>query len=38
LTAYGPGFTPEVARVEAEKRLIRQIITDTNMSLSHILP
>ncbi len=32
-TAYGPGFTKEVARQAAEERLIKQITTDTNMSL-----
>jgi hypothetical protein len=32
-TAYGPGFTKEVARQAAEERLIKQIATDTNMSL-----
>jgi hypothetical protein len=35
-TAYGPGFTKEVARQAAEERLIKQITTDTNMSLSPI--
>lgn len=35
-TAYGPGFTKEVARQAAEERLIKQIITDTNMSLDAI--
>jgi hypothetical protein len=33
LTAYGPGFTKEVARQAAEERLIKQIAADTNMSL-----
>ena len=33
-TAYGPGFTKEVARQTAEERLIKQIATDTNMSLT----
>lgn len=32
-TAYGPGFTKEVARQAAEERLIKQITTDTNMTL-----
>ena len=35
-TAYGPGFTKEVARQAAEERLIKQITTDTNMSLDAI--
>lgn len=35
-TAYGPGFTKEVARQTAEERLIKQITTDTNMSLDAI--
>jgi hypothetical protein len=35
-TAYGPGFTKEVARQAAEERLIKQIATDTNMSLTAI--
>ena len=35
-TAYGPGFTKEVARQAAEERLIKQIATDTNMSLAAI--
>jgi hypothetical protein len=35
-TAYGPGFTKEVARQAAEERLIKQITTDTNMSLAAI--
>lgn len=35
-TTYGPGFTKEVARQAAEERLIKQITTDTNMSLSPI--
>jgi hypothetical protein len=33
-TAYGPGFTKEVARQAAEERLIKQIAADTNMSLT----
>ena len=33
-TAYGPGFTKEVARQTAEERLIKQIAADTNMSLT----
>jgi hypothetical protein len=35
-TAYGPGFTKEVARQAAEERLIKQITTDTNMTLDAI--
>jgi hypothetical protein len=35
-TAYGPGFTKEVARQAAEERLIKQITTDTNISLDAI--
>ena len=35
-TAYGPGFTKEVARQAAEERLIKQIATDTNMTLNAI--
>jgi hypothetical protein len=35
-TAYGPGFTKEVARQVAEERLIKQITADTNMSLAAI--
>ena len=35
-TANGPGFTKEVARQAAEERLIKQIATDTNMSLTAI--
>jgi predicted 2-oxoglutarate/Fe(II)-dependent dioxygenase YbiX len=35
-TAYGPGFTKEVARQTAEERLIKQITNDTNMSLDAI--
>jgi hypothetical protein len=33
-TAYGPGFTKEVARQAAEERLIKQIADDTKMSLN----
>jgi hypothetical protein len=33
-TAYGPGFTKEVARQSAEERLIKQIAADTKMSLT----
>ena len=33
-TAYGPGFTKEVARQAAEERLIKQIADDTKMSLT----
>jgi hypothetical protein len=32
-TAYGPGFTKEVARKAAEERIIKQIASDTKMSL-----
>ena len=35
-TAYGPGFTKEVARQTAEERLIKQITNDTNISLDAI--
>lgn len=35
-TAYGPGFTKEVARKAAEERIIKQIAADTNMSLAAI--
>ena len=35
-TAYGPGFTKEVARKAAEERIIKQIVADTNMSLAAI--
>jgi hypothetical protein len=35
-TAYGPGFSKDVARQAAEERLIQQITTDTNMSLGQI--
>ena len=37
-TAYGPGFTKEVARGTAEERLIKQITSDTKMSLTGIIP
>jgi len=33
-TAYGAGFAKEVARKAAEERLIKQIATDTKMSLN----
>lgn len=33
-TAYGPGFSQEVARKAAEERLIKQIAADTKMSLN----
>jgi hypothetical protein len=35
-TAYGPGFSKEVARKAAEDLLIKQITNDTNMSLDAI--
>jgi len=35
-TAYGPGFTKEVARQAAEERLIKQIASDTRISLAAI--
>jgi hypothetical protein len=35
-TAYGPGFTKEIARQAVEERLIEQIAADTNMSLGPI--
>ncbi len=33
-TAYGPGFTKEVANATAEERLIKQIDADTKMVLN----
>jgi len=35
-TAYGPGFTKEVARGAAEERLIKQIATGTNMPAAQL--
>ena len=36
-TAYGPGFTKEIARTAAEERLIKQIASDTKLSLTAII-
>lgn len=37
-TAYGPGFTKDIARGMAEERIIKQISSDTKMSLTDIIP